>query len=186
MEGEEVIDLDTLKPLVEIMAAERTKDRPDLFEDAVQEGLIAAWQASETHPGKEARYYRAAARNGVVSVLRGRPATGAEGRRGWQDAHDSSGPLVVEGSDGFEYLVAEPADATAARDFDAAEIRSAIAEAVSDLDPLDVEIVVGRFWEDLGFADLAKRTGRPAGTLSRRWTEIIRPRLAADLKDLFE
>lgn len=177
-------DLATLRPLVEIMAAERTKDAPHLFEDSVQEGLIAAWQASEARPDASPAYVRAAARNGTTNLVRGRSPFGAPSHRGRQDAHDTAGPLVQTSADGVEYLVAEPADPTAARDLDVADFREAVREAVSRLDPLDAEIVLLRYWHDLGFAEISKRVGRPAGTLSRRWTEIIRPRLAADLKGL--
>lgn len=178
-------DLARLRRLVEIMAAERTQERPDLFEDATQEGLIAAWSASEKRPDAPPAYLHAAARNGVMSVLRGRPMTGETGRRGWSDAHDASGPLVVEGADGQEYMVADPADAGAARDLDVTEIAEEIRSAVRSLpDDLDREVAFLRYWRDLGFADIAKIVGRPAGTLSRRWTEIIRPQLRERLAHL--
>lgn len=180
------LDLDRLKGLVEIMAAERTKEVPHLFEDAVQEGMIAAWTASEKFPDRKPAYYHTAARNGVLSVLRGRPMTGEEGRRGWQDAHDHSGPLAVESADGVEYLVAEPVCPLAVRDFGTVEIAEEIRDAIFEVveEPLDKAIVFGRFWEDLGFEEISKRVGRPAGTLSRRWTETVRPALRARLAEV--
>lgn len=177
-------DLATLKPLVEIMAAERTTKSPHLFEDAVQEGLISAWQAREQRPGKPETYYRAAARNGVTSVVRGRPFTGADGHQGKPDAHDYAGPLLTMTDDGAEVLAVDPADTSTADALDAAEIRDHVRAAVrrAGLGPLDLAIVFGRYWRDMGFAELAEELGRPAGTLSRRWTQTIRPILAAQLE----
>lgn len=172
------LDLARLKGLVEIMAAERSKECPHLFEDAVQEGLIAAWQAAESRPDAPPAYVHAAARYGVLSVLRGRPMTGEEGRRGWQDAYDYSEPIVATTPDGDEYLVAEPTDPFSERDFANAEVSDDVRAAMKAIeDPLDRTIVYLRYWHDLGFTEIAQIVGRPAGTLSRRWTEIIRPAL---------
>lgn len=177
-------DLATLRPLVEIMAAERLHDSPDLFDDAVQEGLIAAWEASVARPDAPAQYVAGAARNGVRSVVCGRPFTGHEGRRGWQDAHGSTVPLTSVNSEGDEYLTIEPECLRSERALDVAGLRSDVWTAVAALAPEDRDLVFLRYVEDLGFAEAALVLGRPAGTLSRRWTEIIRPALRTSLEGI--
>jgi RNA polymerase sigma factor (sigma-70 family) len=173
-----VIDFARLRGLVEIMAAERTRDHPELFDDAVQEGMIAAWRAHEARGDRSPAYYHAAARHGVLSVLRGRHSFGHEGRRGWQDAHDSSVPLVVRSEDGEESMVADPEAIWAQEEVESGPRFAEIRRAVAELDPEDRAIVFGRYWLDVGYAELADSLGRPAGTLSRRWSEKIRPLLA--------
>lgn len=169
------LDLSRLRGLVEVMAAERTKESPDLFDDAVQEGMIAAWEASEARPDAPSAYLHGAARNGVRNVVSGRCLTGQEGRRGWQDAHDSADPLTVTTAGGEEYVI-EPACARSERDFAVIGLEH-VRDAVAALPAGDAALVHARYWEGLGFADASARLGRPAGTLSRRWTEIVRPAL---------
>lgn len=173
--------IEQMRPLIEIMAAERTKESPHLFEECVQEGMIAAWQAMEKHPHKDSVYYRAAARNGVINPLRGRSAFGAEPHRGTQDAWGFTGPLVIE-VDGVETLVVDPEDPHALEAYDAVGY-DAVHSAVADLAPEDRALVHGRYWADKGFKELSGTLGRPEGTLSRRWTQNIRPQLAEALEE---
>lgn len=178
-------DLKTIRPLVEIMAAERTGSRPDLFEEAVQEGLVAAWSAAESKPDAEPTYFRAAARYGVTRVVRGRPLTGSPGRRGWEDAHDHGEPLTVTDADGWEHFRAEPVDVQAERAFTAAEIRERVLAGVKAIpDPADREATFLRFWRGLTYAEISKVVRVPTGTLSRRWTDVVRPFLREHLKEL--
>jgi DNA-directed RNA polymerase specialized sigma24 family protein len=51
---------------------------PGITEDAVQEGLIAAWKAQTRHPGQALSYYLTAAQNGARSALTGNLLTGRE------------------------------------------------------------------------------------------------------------
>lgn len=177
------VTVESLRPLIEIMASERTKERPDLWEDAVQEGLIRAWRVLTDRPGSDRAYVTAAARRGVGDVLRGRPLTGEEGRRGYMDAADHSDPLVVETADGEEFAT-EPADASAEDAFLAVDYRDEVRAAVGRLEPEDRDVVFLRYWRDLGYREISPIVGKPAGTLSRRWTETIRPRLREDLAPL--
>lgn len=166
---------------VEIVAAEHTRGAPHLFDDCVQEGMIAAWRAWDKDDTKAPAYYRASARNGVRSVVSGRSQTGHEGRRGWQDAHKGSEPLLAPGEDGGEAFVFEP---SVEAPYGAVEIQDAVREAVRDLPDEDRLLVWGRYWEDRRFQDLSEPLGRPTGTLQRRWTEIVRPVLREKLEHL--
>lgn len=102
--------LATMRPLLEIAASERQDGQNNLWDDMVQEGLIAAWQAMERHPGKEDVYYRAAGKNGVRNLVRGRSHFGSPSRQGRRDAMTAAVPLVHTRDDGSEYLVAEPVE----------------------------------------------------------------------------
>lgn len=164
-------DVETLAPLVGIMAAERTKDRPDLFDDARQEGLIAAWRALGREEARDpGKYARAAARRAVGDVMRGRPAFGAESHRGKQDAHDTSVPLV----DDEGRYVAEPRHiecgyATAEGEW--------LRAAVRRLPERQRRYVFLRFWQGLTAAEIAAELGLAKHTVELMWAEQIRPTL---------
>lgn len=167
---------------VEIVASERTGDRPDLFDDCVQEGLIAAWQAMERHPDKPDVYYRVAAKNGVMNLLRGRSPFGHEAQRGKEDAHSTSTPLVAVSSDGVEYLVAEPAYEAP---YGALDVQEAVRQAVLALDDAERYLIWSRFWEDKAFpeiaAELETRTNRLQWLWSTSGDASIRQRLRDSL-----
>jgi RNA polymerase sigma factor (sigma-70 family) len=166
------MNLETLKPLVEIMAAERCTDRPDAFDDAVQEGLIAAWRVSKTHPEASPQYVRASARRAVVDVLRGRPMTGQAGRRGWQDAHAVADPLT----DADGVLVREPAYVEPG--FDGAPVRFAVA-ALPDLERRYVAL---RFWEGHTEAEIGEALDLSAFAVAKLWKSartMLAPAVAA-------
>jgi DNA-directed RNA polymerase specialized sigma24 family protein len=162
------LDLASLRPLVEIIAAERTRSRPDLFEDAVQEGLVAAWQATEGRDLADPRVYAtAAARRRISGFLSGRSAFGAPSRQGRRDAQDEVvAPLVTE--DGT--FVHEPADPAAPAALEAVEVVPAVRAAVARLEPGDRLLVFRRFWLD----------EVPTKAEHNRW-RVVRDRLAADL-----
>lgn len=158
-------DLATLRPLVEIMAAERC---PDRFDDAVQEGMIAAWNATQERPDAPGAYIRAAARNGVVSVARGRPFTGHVPHRGWQDAHAHSIPYP----DDFD--VADPTTEAALERVERHVIAESVRWAVGQLHPDDQDLVRERFW---GCAKW------PRESVRRRFIAKVAPTLRELLQD---
>jgi RNA polymerase sigma factor (sigma-70 family) len=175
--------VETLAPLVGILARERTARYPDLYDDARQEGLVRAWTVLEKRPDAPASYVVAAVKRGINDVVRGRPSFGAASHRGRRDAHVGASALTRQGEDGEGY-VHESEDPRARDVFDAVEVGQAVRDAVQGLAPEDRALVFGRYWEDLRFSDLAPLLGRPTGSLSRRWTDVIRPRLRADLAGL--
>ena len=165
------MNLHALRPLVEIIAAERTTTAPHLFDDAVQEGLIAAWKAENARPDAPRSYVVGAARNGVRSVLRGRPMTGQEGHRGWQDASDYTD----------EVDEASKVKATSA-DHDSAEL-SQVWGAVRRLESTEAHIATmrayGYDWKQIG-----PRVGLQGEAARRRFVHHIAPRLASELAHL--
>lgn len=170
------LDLARLEGLAQVMAAER--DAGPLHDDAVQEGLVAAWTAAQRHPDKPPAYYHRACQYGVVSVLRGRPMTGTEGRQGWQDAHDHAAPLTTTTPEGEEHTH-DQADPAAQAALEAIEHRDpTLHAALAALPDQDRHLVWLRYWLGLGFTECAQHLQRPAGTLSRRWSQTVRPALA--------
>lgn len=177
--------LTTLRPLIHIIAAERTHTRPDLFDDAVQEGLISAWQASVKNPDAPRQYLTAAARNGVTHVLQGRSMTGAPSRQGRREPLDDSSSLTFDDdADDTTSTVADPSadDAlTAVLDtVHAPDVRTAVA----GLPPTDAELVTLRFGADLSWPQVATRMGRRTEAVRRRFTDHIAPALRVELAHL--
>lgn len=180
--------LATIAPLVGIIAREKTTSRPDLYDDARQEGLIRAWTVATAKPDAPREYLVAAARRGVNDVLRGRPSFGEEGRRGWQDAVDSAGPLyrTIEGED---VLVTDPADYAAEDAFRAAldaATATLVQVAVAGLAPADRQLVELRFYEGLDWRGVADVLGKKSEAVRRRFADHIAPALAASLAHLKE
>lgn len=178
--------LTALRPLIHIIAAERTSTRPDLFDDAVQEALIASWTTSTSHPDASRAYVTAAARNAVTGVLQGRPYTGAPSRRGWQDAGDSAVTLTPV-YDGEETVTADLTDPTTEPAFDAAlsrvhahEVRAAVAALSED----DAVLVALRFGRDLTWPEVAAAVGRRTEAVRRRFVDHIAPALRSELAHL--
>lgn len=175
--------VESLAPLVGLIARERTSAYPGLYDDARQEGLVRAWEVLGKRPDAPAPYVTAAVKRGVHDVLRGRPAFGAPRHRGRQDAHEGAVALTRQTDEGEEYAM-EPEDTTTAAAYEAVDVRDAVQAAVRALPYEDRRLVFGRYWEDRSFADLALELGRPEGTLSRRWTDVVRPRLREALAPL--
>lgn len=160
-----------LRPLVEIIAAERTTSTPHLFDDAVQEGLIAAWRARQSRPDAPHGYVVGAARNGVRSVLRGRPMTGQTGHRGWMDAGD---------------YTEEVTEIPKVNDSGAWQTSAELPEvwgAVCALEPREAHIAAlkayGFDWRQIG-----PRVGLHHEAARRKFINHIAPRLAQELSHL--
>lgn len=180
--------LPRITPLVGIIAREKTAARPELYDDARQEGLIAAWLAEAADPTRSREYLVATARRAIAHVVGGRASFGAEGRRGWQDAHKSAGPLVVGRGDS-EGFVIDPADVTAADAFaevDELDVSGHVWRAVAELvevhpgDPYIASCVAeGWTWDAI-----AEGAGRKPEACRRRFRDHIAPRLRAELAHL--
>lgn len=179
--------LTTIAPLVAIMAAERTSD-PDAFDEARQEGLIAAWQTEEARPDASRQYVTAAARNGVNGSLAGRSPFGAPSRRGRAEPLNSAAPLTFDEGDDEDTSGALE-DRSTPLAFHLAEIssaRSEVREVIAGLDKGDLEIVRRRFWQEQTWPEIAVDLGKRTEAVRRRFVDHIAPALAADLGHLRE
>jgi RNA polymerase sigma factor (sigma-70 family) len=163
-----------LRRFIEIIAAERTHSNPDLFDECVQEGMIAAWQAMTLHPGKDDVYYRAAAKNGVMAPLRGRSSFGHESQRGTRDAASDAQPIWGTNEAGEDVLLIEPA---VEAPYAALEVQDVVRDAVAHLDDDDRVIVFARFWEGMTYPEVADLVGTRSNRLQWRWSHTIRPAL---------
>ena len=178
--------LPSLDPLVCIIAAERTRTRPDLFDDACQEGRIAVWQAETKRPDAPRAYLTAAARNGVANHLRGRGCFGAPSRQGRAEPLDHADSIHVDEDTEETLALLEDPEASLALDraeiaLARAEVRSAVA-AIED--PTDREIVYRRFWLDETWPEVAVAMGRKTEAIRRRFVDHLAPALVERLDHL--
>lgn len=180
------VTVEGLAPLVGIMAAERTKDRPSDFDDAYQEGLIAAWRALENFVSPA--YVTACARNAIGDVLRGRPSFGAAPHRGAKDAHTVAGPFTHDVDDDPDNLYALSDEAALAAILraqmapHAVEVRAAVA----DLRAEDATAVYLRFYEEFSWPEVAAHLGRGTEAVRRRFVNHTAPLLRERLSHLEE
>lgn len=154
---------------VRVEAARSTVSRPGMYDDALQEGLVGWWQATETRPG-DARYAYGAARQRIAGFVteKARPF-GAPPRQGRRQADER---LLFED---------ESLDRTCGADVESAAIayhRPEIRAAVARLTPRQRAIV-----EKVALGDTLTSAQRS------EWSCRLRPRLAeelAHLKGMFE
>jgi DNA-directed RNA polymerase specialized sigma24 family protein len=119
--------------LARIMAAERTKDCPDKFDDAVQEALIAGWRYQRDGEPDRWRMRRA-----VADVVRGRPSFGHESQQGKPDAYAKS----TAWPEGFD--VAQTGDHATQ-----VALKLRVQAILLGLSAEDRQLVFRRFWLDL-------------------------------------
>jgi DNA-directed RNA polymerase specialized sigma24 family protein len=179
--------LASLCPLLGVMAAERAKGDPHLYDELRQEGLVTAWRVMRERPDSTRPYVTVSARRAMDALLRGRPAFGAPTHRGRREPLDTATPyaLTVEDEDDHAGALA---DATAAQALARAELVDLRAEVAREVDRLgrDSEIVRLRFWDGLEWSEIATQTGLPRATVSRRWQGHARVTLAERLAHLRE
>jgi DNA-directed RNA polymerase specialized sigma24 family protein len=135
-------------------------------EDALQEGLIAAWEAEQKNPGQQTGYYARVARNGAKSYLLGKRTTGrnAQGKK-------SLASLVPVEKDTLSAL-------GGVYDEDVAT-RIDVERALDTLNDSHYEYVRLRFFEGETHEVAAKK----AGIAYTAWSYTIRPRLGRLLSE---
>lgn len=165
------LTLEDILSTAEEAARGRTASRPDDYDDAVQEGMIAAWTALERHPDKSDNYYRSAARRGILGFVTDehRP-TGAPSRRGGGRKQND---VEITGIAGWDAPIIEPG-----------EPDYAVREIVAELDESDREIVFMKFWLDMTWDQIAEAVGKHRSTIHRRWERHIAPSLVEGLSEL--
>lgn len=168
-----------LRPLLRIIARERTATRPWMADDAEQEAMIIAWQRLEAgHPKGFALH---AARQAVTDVARGRRPTGAK-RPGVPitDGHVSSISIFKSTEDG-EYVY-EPEDPAALDAYEAVELASLLSAPLCALGVDEREILRLVFWEGRTQAEVGERfgiTGQAISLRLKRIYETLRHQVAA-------
>jgi DNA-directed RNA polymerase specialized sigma24 family protein len=151
--------------MIRAEARSRTQSRPQLRDDATQEGLIGWWEASQARPG-DAGYAYGAARKRMVGFLTGhsRPY-GAPPRQGRRQVDEF--PLT----EGVADVV--PCPARQVEDAAIAYHRPEIREALARLTPRQRLIV-----EKVALGEPLTSTQRG------EWSGRLRPRLAEELAHL--
>lgn len=162
------LTIEDILSTAEEAARGRTASRPDDYDDAVQEGMIAAWTAMERHPDKADNYYRSAARRGILGFATDehRP-TGAPSRRGGGRKQNDVEMTEIGDWDAPLPEVDLPDDR--------------VRQAVAALDESDREIVFMKIWLDMTWRQIGERLGRNYSTIYQRWVKHIAPLLREGL-----
>lgn len=162
------LTIEDILSTAEEAARGRTASRPDDYDDAVQEGMIAAWTALERHPDKSDNYYRSAARRGILGFVTDehRP-TGAPSRRGG-------------GRKQNDVEITGIADWDAPLD-DGGDPDVGVRQVVTYLAEDDREIVFMKFWLDMTWDQIAEAIGKHRSTVYQRWVKHIAPVLREGL-----
>lgn len=158
------LTIEDILSTAEEAARGRTASRPDDYDDAVQEGMIAAWTALERHPDKSDNYYLSAARRGILGFVTDehRP-TGAPSRRGGGRKQND---VEVTGLADWDAPLVEPS-----------EPDYGVRQVIASLPEGDREIVFMKFWLDMTFRQMGEVLGKNEKTIHQRWAKYILPLL---------
>lgn len=157
--------LKEIAPFAGIVARERTRGTSG-YDDAYQEGMIAAWQVLAERPDAPREYLIAAVKNGINShVGRGR-VTGSS-QRGKKHIPTQGFP------EGFDVMSDDPTES----------MDSDVRNALIRLPQHDREFVYLRFWLGMTGEEAAKIVGIPRGTLERRFVQFTKPHLREALSE---
>lgn len=165
-----MIEIEDIYNTAREAARDRTKSRPADYDDAVQEGIIAAWTAQQRHPDKTDNYYRSAARLGVLGYVTDehRP-TGAPNRRGGGRKQKDIEMVPIVGWDAPLNYPWPDVDVT---------------RAMASLDEEEREIAFMKFWLDMTWDQIAEHLGKHRATVFTRWQKHIAPKLRETLSEL--
>lgn len=131
-------------------------DRPDLWEEAEQEGRIAAWtRLLEGYPISIATFK---ARQAAIDVARGSRTTGSKSYGGHVDSHRRSTPFQRKDGNGEEFTV-EPRDTATPAQIVAYDARDELRGAMSALGERDREIVYAVFFDGLTSDEVGEQFG---------------------------
>ena len=157
-----------------------------LYDDLVQEALIAVWKVSQRKPeGVAAPYITKAMRTRMRDLVNHRPMTGGDSKPGpksrpkeisvdWQE-------VAEEDSSGFENLLSA-ADLLTAVEW--AYHEGEILQALNQLPEPDRTYVYQRFWQGKTDTEIAAERGISNKFLYTRWHRTIQPKLLESLSYL--
>lgn len=153
------------------------------LDDAMQEGLIRAWEIRRRTPEATAAYVNTAIRRRINDVaVRGYPQMGELRPRNWSDASKLATTLIVELKDDEEdeidrnYGIPDRTHET--------ELSLVVRSAVGCLGEFDRRVVFLHVWRDLTFDQISPEVGMTPGGLRNRWWRVIAPTLRERLVDL--
>ncbi len=132
-------------------------DQSWLFEDALQEAMLIAWQRLEE--GHSVGIAMHAAKQAAIGICRGSRMTGSKSSgRGVVDTYRRAIPLTRQGSEGEEFVI-EPADHSTQEWIDQLGDLLDLARAMEPLSERDREIIYRRFWEGQDMDEIGKAVG---------------------------
>lgn len=169
----EVADLETLRPFIELVANERSAGNNSRRDDAVQEGLLVAWQTRH----KPLVYRRQAAKRALTTALTRDAWTGSERPHG-----APTDPLRNNQREEFDMdrhdSTLQPAYGVLGADL------TALHRAVRDLPYQERCVVLWRFWGGCTEQETAVKLGMSAKTVNNLWNRNTKPFLRERLAHL--
>ena len=183
----EVIDCN--ERLLKIKAAERLRHNPAsraLWDDVLQEGRIVQMTVLRKRPDATRQYVSASMSNRMTEVIMRDAWTGSEAKRGHpidplrraneRDSVDDETlhlDEIVESSNWVDDIIN-------------AYHHGEIAQALSALTFTQRQQVFARFWLGMSEPEIAALQGVSVSSVSRRWTQEIRPQLVGQLGHLVD
>ena len=166
-------DLRTIQPFLEVVANERSFANRSKRDDAVQEGLLVAWQARHKPPV----YRRAAAKRALTTALTRDAWTGSERPHG-----APADPLRNNKREEFDMerndRAIQPAYGLLGADL------SALHRAVRELPYQERCVVLWRFWGGYTEQETADKLGVSTHTVVNLWNRNTKPFLRERLRHL--
>jgi DNA-directed RNA polymerase specialized sigma24 family protein len=171
--------------LLKLKAGERLRHNQmarDIWDDVLQEGRIVQWQVLKRRPESTSQYVSGAMSHRITEVIQRDAWTGSEAKRGHpidplrrhteRDSVDDETmgiDEIVDSSDWVDEVIRSYHDGE-------------IAEAMAALTFTQKQHVYARFWCGMTEDESAALQGVSKATVSRHWTNDIRPRLARKLE----
>lgn len=169
------------------IAGDYTAPSGMVYDDLVQEALIAIWRSLEKKGGKanvSATYLTQVARYRMQKVVTGKQMYGGDPKPGprsrpqtygvdWEEAEDAGDPIT---------RLLEAADVLSAVEW--AYHHGEIAKALGALPAAHQEYVVERFWRGKTDTEIAEERGVSNKLIGQWWRRSIRPRLRHELAHL--
>jgi DNA-directed RNA polymerase specialized sigma24 family protein len=179
--------IDSNERLLKIKAAERLRGNPtsrDIWDDVLQEGRLVQMQVIRKRPDATSQYVHAAMSHRMSEVISRGAWTGSEAKRGHpidplrrpaerDSLDDPDWDVVISSGDWVEQVISGYHDGE-------------IAQALDALTFTQKAHVVARIWYGLSEPEIAAMQHVSVSTVSRRWTQDIRPQLVRRLGHLID
>ena len=179
--------IDSNERLLKLKAAERLRHNPAsrvIWDDVLQEGRIVQMEVLRKRPDATREYISASMSNRMNEVIRRGAWTGSEAKRGHpidplrrpgerDSIDDPDWDVVISSGDWVDQVMW-------------AYHHGEIAEAMSALTFTQRQQVFARIWCGMSEPEIAALQDVSVSTVSRRWTQEIRPQLTGRLGHLVE
>lgn len=172
--------------LLQIMVSENTAVTPEMRDDVLQEARITAWQVytSDREMQNRDTYTHAAARKRIGEVAQRQTWTGHTRVHG-----QPTDPLRQQGKESLDVMIESDSGLAlvAVELLDGVEVAyhyGQVHQAIRALSEPHRLFVYQKYWLGLSESELAAKHGKSVGTISRWWTQTIKPALRQNLEHL--